>query len=297
EVERLSYRPAADFELKEVALTVPQGSVYGFLGPNGSGKTTTIRLLMGFHKADKGEISLLGHSVPGQITEALARTGYVPERPHLYPTLTVMESVRYHRPFYERWDERWTDELFDRFQLAPDRRVGKLSKGEVGKLMILLALAQRPDLLIMDEPTEGLDPIVRRDITSAVMDYVSEQGASVLISSHLVHELERICDRIGVMDQGRLVIEMPMHEFKSGIKKLRITDPPKRYEDAPFDILMREPANGGAPGEMLLVRGWKSDMSEFFGNVDATLRDVVDLDLEDGFVEMLRAFRAEMGER
>jgi ABC-2 type transport system ATP-binding protein len=290
------YRAGPDFQLHDVSMTVPEGCVYGFLGANGSGKTTTIRLLLGFHRVDRGDISLLDREVPNDMPDILQHTGYVPERPHLYPSLTVSEAVRYHGAFYKQWDERWTDELFDRFALAPNQRISKLSKGETGKLMILLALAQRPRLLVLDEPTEGLDPVVRRDIMSAVLDYVAEQGATVLISSHLVHELERFCNWVGLMDHGRLISEMPMEQFKNGIKRLRIIDPPNRYDNSPFKVLIRESVNGGAPGEMILVQGWHADMAEYFGGVGASLREVVDLDLEDGFVELLRAFRAEATE-
>ncbi|MCH7474757.1 MAG: ABC transporter ATP-binding protein [Gemmatimonadetes bacterium] len=286
------YRAGPEFELHDVSMSVPTGSVYGFLGPNGAGKTTTIRLLLGLHRADRGNISLLDRDVPKDMPDILQRTAYVPETPHLYPSLTVAEAVRYHSAFYKAWDESWTDELFDRFSLPPNQRISKLSKGESGKLLMLLALAQRPELLVLDEPTEGLDPIVRRDILGTLLDYVSEQGATVLISSHLVHELERICDWVGLMDQGRLISEMPMQQFKNGIKRLRIIDPPGTYDNTPFEVLAREPVNGGVPGEMILVQGWSADMAEYFSGVGASLREVVDLDLEDGFVEMLRAYRA-----
>lgn len=155
------YRAGPDFELHDVSMSVPTGSVYGFLGPNGAGKTTTIRLLLGLHRADRGDISLLDRDVPKDMPDILQRTAYVPETPHLYPSLTVAEAVRYHGAFYKAWDESWTDELFDRFSLPPNQRISKLSKGESGKLLMLLALAQRPELLVLDEPTEGLDPIVR----------------------------------------------------------------------------------------------------------------------------------------
>jgi len=294
ETSGVCYRPAKDFEIKDLSLSVPTGSVYGFLGPNGSGKTTTIRLLMGQHRAESGSIQLLDRSVPGEMHQALQHIGYVPERPHLYPSLTVVEAVQYHSAFYETWDDAWADSLFDRFSLPPHRRISRLSKGERGKLMTLLALGQRPELLILDEPTEGLDPVVRRELTSVILDYVAARGATVLISSHLVHELERFCDWIGIMDMGRLVVDMPMHDFKTGIKRLHIVNPAGSYPNPPFDILHRETAGNGATGETWLVRGWKSEMQEFFTDTNSTLRDVVDLDLEDGFVELLRAFRSEL---
>ena len=168
----------------------------------------------------------------------------MPERPHLYPDLTVAESIRFHAAFHQRFDHAAADRLIARFGLPSDRVLSRLSKGEMGKLMILQALAQRPDLLVLDEPTDGLDPVVRREALSAILEYVSETGASVLISSHLVHELERFCDWIGVLDQGTMVAELPMQEFKSGLKRLRV-GAGAAVASAPFSVLAREVGGRG----------------------------------------------------
>ena len=130
---------------------------------------------------------------------------------------------------------------------------------------------------------------MRRDVLTAVLDYVSQQNATVFISSHLVHELERICDWVGVMDRGRLVAELPMHSFKNGIKRLRVLNAPALAGDTPFVVLSRDAANGSA--ETWVVRGWQPPMSQWFTGVGATLKEVIDLDLEEGFVELLRTFR------
>ena len=293
-VRDLAYRVGKGFEIRDLSLTVPRGAVYGFLGPNGAGKTTTIRLLLGLLRAQAGQVTVLGHAVPREVARALAGTGYVPERPHLYPGLTVAESIAYHRAFYPRWDQRWADELFRRFALAADRSLTRLSKGEMGKLMILQALGQCPELLVLDEPTDGLDPVVRREVLTALLDFVAERNATVFISSHLVHELERICDWVGVMDHGRVVAELPMQSFKNGIKRLRVQKAPARLGDTPFVLLAREP--DGPLAETWVVRGWQAPMTQWFEGVGATLRDVIDLDLEEGFVEMLRTSRQPAGE-
>ncbi len=290
ELTGVGWKPGKSFELKDVSLRVPAGSIYGFLGPNGSGKTTTIRIVMGMLKPDRGSIHILGRSVPHDMPSILARIGYVPERPHVYPALTVAEQVRYHASFFKLWDAGWAKELMERLALDPERKISRMSKGENGKLLMLLALSQRPDLLVLDEPTDGLDPVVRRDVLAAVLDYVSETSATVFISSHLVHELERFCDWVGVMDDGRLVAELPMQAFKNGIKRIKVADAPASPLEPPFTILARERLNG-AGTETWIVRGWQDPMRDYFDRAGIALRDVVDLDLEEGFVELLRSSR------
>jgi len=293
ETEKLNYtagRGEKAFHVTDLSLHVPKGAVFGFLGANGSGKTTTFRLLLALLKPDSGRITVLGESMPEEYVSVLAKTGYVPERPHVYPSLTVREAIDLHRTFYPTWDQKWADELLGEFNLVLDRKQSALSKGEAGKLQMLLALSQRPELLVLDEPTDGLDPVVRRDLLSALLAYVNDTQATVLISSHLVHELERICDWIGLMDHGNLLVEMPMQEFKNGIKRLRLASAPADLSNAPFTLLSREEESNGS--QQWLVRGWTDGMHEFFTGRGATVREVVDLDLEEGFVEILRSSRA-----
>ncbi len=288
-IRHLGYRAGRDFAIRDLAMSVPAGSVYGFLGPNGSGKTTTIRLLLGMLAADDGTISVLGHDMPEGAHRALARIGYVPERLHLYPSLTVEEAMRYHAAFYPDWDAARAETLRRQFDLRAEQPVERLSKGEAGKLMMLLALAHRAELLVLDEPTDGLDPVVRRDVLAALLEYVSVHEATVLISSHLVHEQERICDHVGVLDGGRLVAEMPMHTFKGGIKRLRVTGAPREQGATPFTLLSRGVSAGRE--EEWVVRGWQPAMREWFAAQESDLREVIDLDLEESFVELLRSAR------
>ncbi len=294
EIEHMRYRPGKGFEIPDLDLHVPAGSIYGFLGPNGSGKTTTIRLVLGLLRPLGGRITVLGERMPDDAARVLARVGYVPEQPHLDPTLTVRETMSFQAAFYPTWDRSRAEQLLGQFQLDEHRLFGRLSKGQKAKLMILLALAQQGELLVLDEPTDGLDPVVRRDILAALLEYVSQRHATVFISSHLVHELERICDWVAVMDDGRLVTEMPMHELKNGTKRLRVAGAPlsPTLAPTPFVLLAREPAANGGGGETWTVRDWKPEMAGYFEAIGAVLQDVIDLDLEEGFVELLRTFRA-----
>jgi len=291
ELAGVEWQAGKSFSLNQLDLNVPTGSIYGFLGPNGSGKTSTIRLLLGMTKPLAGRIRVLGMELPGRLPNVLRRVGYVPERPHVYPALTVAEQLRCHASFFPSWDRRWADDLTERLGLDTDRKIARLSKGETGKLLMLLALAQRPALLVLDEPTDGLDPVVRRDVLGAVLDYVAETNATVFISSHLVHELERICDWVGVMDHGRLLAELPMQQFKNGIKRIQVHGAPEVPLEPPFTILTREPTNGLGARETWIVRGWESPMRAYFDDVGAEVHDVIDLDLEESFVELLRSAR------
>lgn len=289
ETHALGYRAGRDFEIRGLDLTVREGSIYGFLGPNGSGKTTTIRLLLGMLRARAGTIRVLGRDVPREMSAILLHTGYVPERPHLYPYLTVDEATRLHAAFFRQFDAGYAAELRRAFALPGERRLTGLSKGEMGKLHVLLALAQRPTLLVLDEPTDGLDPVVRRDVLTALVDFCSQGRATVFISSHLVHELERICDWVGVLDGGRLVADLPMQDFKNGIKRLRVARPPAAPAGAPFALLRREPEGSE---QVWVVRGWEARMADWFRSAGAELKEVADLDLEEGFVELLSSSRA-----
>lgn len=293
DIDNLHYRPGKGFELKDLSIHVPAGAIYGFLGPNGSGKTTTIRLVLGLLRPQRGRITVLGDRMPVDAPKLLARVGYVPEQPHLDPTLTVREIVRFQAAFYPTWDAQRAEQLLRQFELDGERLFGRLSKGQKAKVMILLALAQQGDLLVLDEPTDGLDPVVRRDILAALIEYVSQRGATVFISSHLVHEIERICDWIAVMDDGRLVTEVPMEQLKNGTKRLRVSGAPATLAATPFALFARESANTAT--ETWVVGEWKPEMAGYFPGIGASLQDVIDLDLEDGFVELLRSFRAGRG--
>ena len=286
----VDYRASKEFAIRDLAMTVPRGAVYGFLGPNGSGKTTAIRLMLGMLQADAGTIDVLGHDVPRDVHRALAKVGFVPERNHLWAHLTVDEVMRTHAAFYASWDPARAEALRRQFNLRASQTVSVLSKGEAGKLMMLLALSTQPELLVLDEPTDGLDPVVRRDVLEALVEYVGDKQATVLISSHLIHEQERICDWVGVLDQGKLLAEVPMQEFRSGIKRLRVQKAPIAHDAAPFRVLSRDDEFGR--GETWVVRGWQTDHTAWLTSVGASLSEVESLDLEESFVELLRSGRA-----
>jgi ABC-2 type transport system ATP-binding protein len=282
----LSRRRGRDFAVRGVSLTVPRGSVYGLLGPNGAGKTTTVHLVLGLLRPDAGEVEVLGVDAVRHPEAARARVGYVPERPTVADWMSVAEAMRHHAVFHPRWDPRYAEELRARLALPPRRRVRELSKGEAGRLSFVLALAHRPELLVLDEPTDGLDPVARRELLELLLEYVADAGATVLVSSHLVHELERFADWIGVMSDGALVSEAPMESLRRSVKRLRVAAGPAPEDAAlPFTLLSRQ-ARGRE--EVWAVRGWEPAMAGALTARGVEVKEVLDLDLEECYVELLR---------
>ncbi|MBL8961488.1 MAG: AAA family ATPase, partial [Gemmatimonadetes bacterium] len=178
--------------------------------------------------------------------------------------------------------------MLETFDLRPGQVVGAMSKGESGKLQLLLALATRPSVLVLDEPTDGLDPVARRDLLATLLDYVADAGATVLIASHQVHEVERICDWVGLMDGGRLVQEEPLVAFRDSLRRLRVANAPTTLGALPFALVARRP-HGRA--EEWVVRGHGQESEAWMARAGVELLEVAPLDLEETVVELLRATR------
>ena len=290
ETTGLRYQAGRGFALHDVQLRVPIGEITGFLGPNGAGKTTVIRLILGLLRAEAGRITVLGREMPQRAPEVLADVGYVPERPHFDLTLPVEEILRYQSAFFPRWDWALTRELADRLEIDRGKEFGRLSKGQKAKVMILAALAQRPTLLVLDEPTDGLDPVVRREILDILVARMRADGVTALISSHLVHELDGLCTRIAIMDGGALVDDTPVDRFRSGIRRLLVELPGAAPIDTGrYPLLDRRPAGEGVAH--LVVRDWTPDGAAYLRAQGVVVRADESVGLEEAYVHLLRAFR------
>ena len=290
ETAGLRYQAGRGFALHDVSLRVPTGEVTGFLGPNGAGKTTVIRLILGLLRAERGTITVLGREMPRRAAEVLAEVGYVPERPHFDVTLPVEEILRYQSAFFPRWDWTLTRELADRLEIDRGKEFGRLSKGQKAKVMILAALAQRPSLLVLDEPTDGLDPVVRREILDILVGRMRTDGITALISSHLVHELDGLCTRIAIMDGGALVDDTSVDRFRSGVRRLLVELPATApAETGRYPLLDRRPAGEGIAH--LVVRDWTSDGVAELRAQGLVVRAAEEVGLEEAYVHLLRAFR------
>ena len=221
-VSGLTRRFGAKSALDNVSLTVPAGMVFGLVGENGAGKTTLIKHILGLLKAEVGSVRVFGLDPVKDPVAVLSRIGYLSENRDLPEWMRVEELLRYTQAFYSKWDAQYAEELRAQFNLDPSARIRNLSRGESAKAGLLLALAHRPELLLLDEPSSGLDPVVRRDILEAIIRTVAEEGRAVLFSSHLLEEVERISDQVAIMHQGRVVLSGPLDDIKQKHHRLTL---------------------------------------------------------------------------
>lgn len=209
-VSELTRRFGTKTALASVSLSVPRGSVYGLVGENGAGKTTLIKHVLGLLRAQTGSVRVFGLDPVADPVGVLSRTGYLSEERDLPGWMRVDELIRYSRAFYPDWDDWYAKELQEVFALDTSATVANLSKGQTARVGLLIALAYRPDLLVLDEPSSGLDPVVRRDILDAVIRTIADEGRTVIFSSHLLDEVEHVADHVAMISQGKLVLDAPL---------------------------------------------------------------------------------------
>ena len=210
--------------LDDLTLTVPQGAVYGLVGPNGAGKSTIIRHLTGIYRQDAGTITIDGAPV-FENPAVKARVAYIPDDVFYFAQATIADMMRYYRGIYPRFDAERYEKLGAVFALDPKRPIRRLSKGMQKQAAFWLAMCMRPDVLILDEPVDGLDPVMRRQVWSLVMADVAENGTTVLVSSHNLRELEDVCDHVGIMNGGKLLLERTLSDLQDNISKVLIALP------------------------------------------------------------------------
>lgn len=202
--------------LRDLDLAVRKGSVTALLGRNGAGKSTLLRILTGLLPASGGKTRVLGIDPTRKAKSVKARVGYVPEQTPFHPRWRVRDVIDLSRAFRRKtWDVGTESRLLDAFSLARNDRIGSLSKGYRAKLALLTALAHRPEVLMLDEPASGLDPIVRREVLASLVDAIHEEGRTVLMSSHLMEDVERLADRVAFLSEGRIVLEGEVEEVRA----------------------------------------------------------------------------------
>lgn len=266
--------------LDDMSMTVPTGSVYGLVGPNGAGKSTIIRHLTGIYRQDAGEIKIDGAPV-FENPEVKSRIAYIPDDIFYYANASIREMMDFYRSIYPHFDAERFKKLADVFGLDPKRQMRRLSKGMQKQAAFWIAVSLRPEILILDEPVDGLDPVMRRQIWSIIMADVAENGTTVLVSSHNLRELEDVCDSVGIMNKGKIMIERSLNELQENIVKIQLALPDGESLPEGLDILHK--SNTGRL-QSLIMHGTQEDLTEKLQSAHPLFIDAVPLTLEEIFI-------------
>ena len=262
--------------LDELSLTVPKGAVYGLVGPNGAGKSTAIRHMTGVYRADSGSVMLEGQPI-FENSQAKGRIGYIPDDVFYYPSATLEEMHRFYRGIYPKFDEDLYNRMKEIFRLPEKTPIRRYSKGMQKQAAFHLTVSTRPEVLILDEPVDGLDPVMRRQVMSVILADVAEYGTTVLISSHNLRELEDVCDHVGIMDHGKMLLERSLADMQGNTHKLQIVgDTPAGLE------ILHESISGRL--KTLIVRGQAWEISTKASAAKPAYYDLLPLSLEEIFI-------------
>ncbi len=262
--------------LDDLTMTVPKGSVYGLVGPNGAGKSTAIRCALGVYRPDEGSITLDGEPVY-ENPHAKARIGSIPDEIFYFPSATLEDMRKYYASLYPKFDQELFTKLYDVFHLPARSPIRRFSKGMQKQAAFHLTVCTRPDMLVLDEPVDGLDPVMRRQVWSLLLSDVASRETTVLISSHNLRELEDICDHVGIMDHGKMLLQRSLSDMQGATHKLQMVgDPPEGLD------ILHESVSGRL--KTLVVRGTAAEIEAKVKTVSPAYFDVLPLSLEEIFI-------------
>ena len=280
EVRNVTKRFDGFTALDDLSITVPTGAVYGLVGPNGAGKSTLIRHLAGIYRQDRGQVRIDGEAVFDN-PAVKQKIAYIPDEIFYYTQATIRDMMRFYRDVYPSFDTACFDKLGEAFDLDQKRAMRKLSKGQQKQAAFWLALAQRPEIVILDEPVDGLDPVMRRQVWSLLLADVAERGTTVLVSSHNLRELEDVCDHVGIMNRGKMLIERSLSELQDNIVKIQLAF----AEDTglPNELTILHQSRTGRL-QQLILRGKADEISARLALLNPLFLDVLPLSLEEIFI-------------
>jgi ABC-2 type transport system ATP-binding protein len=264
--------------LNGLELSIPKGSVYAVLGRNGAGKSTLMQLLLGLLEPTSGTMSVLGLDPVKDCIELRRRVGYIPERLPMYEWMTIAEILRFVAAQYPVWSTTTEAELVAKFRLPIDQRIRTLSRGQRALLTLVLAMAHEPELVLLDECTSGMDALAREEFDRSVIDLLHDSGRTVVFASHQIAELDRLCDWVGIVHEGRLLLQMPVEDLKAQVKTLQVTG---EVPTLPGLTILKRQALGR--DTLLTVRGEPSE----YKNLPTSVVDVISLRLEQIFVALV----------
>ena len=266
--------------LDDLTLTVPKGAIYGLVGPNGAGKSTVIRHITGVYRPDKGSVTVLGEPVY-ENPAVKARIAYIPDDIFFFPSAGLGEMASFYAGIYPSFDRQMYKELLGAFSLDEKMALRRFSKGMQKQAAFLLSIAARPEVLILDEPVDGLDPVMRRQVWGLLMQDVAERGTTVLVSSHNLRELEDVCDHVGIMHKGKMMLERTLAELQDNVVKAQVVLREGTQIPQELNVLHRS-----ASGKILtlIIRGSQEEVNRVLAAANPVFFDLVPLSLEEVFV-------------
>ena len=280
------------FTLSNICLRLPTGTIMGLIGPNGAGKSTTIRILMGLVHQDAGEVRVLGHAMPAEQIAAKWDIGFASEDMRLYESMTLGWHMSFVQSIYPIWDAAYAQLLLKRFGLRAEQKIRGFSHGQRVKATLLLMLARRPRLLVLDEPTTGLDPVARHEILRELTDAMADEGRSILFSSHNTHDIEQISDQITFIDRGRIIDSMDKESYLDRWRRLRI-EVPSGIELPAFPGVIEVRRSGHLA--IAIANAYVPDLPNAYETSGARVHAVENMTLEEIFVANVEHSREEVG--
>ncbi len=271
--------------LENFNIKLPCGCICGFIGRNGAGKTTAIKLMLGFLEPTSGDSMVLGCDSLSLSPEIRRRIGYVTEGHRLFRWMTIAQLESFQKPFFEKhWDDKFFSEMVEYFELSKKQKIKHLSKGQRAQVSLALALAPHPELLIMDDPALGLDPAIRRQFLQGMIRLIMQQGRTVLFSSHILSDVERVSNRIVVIDKGRLRAHCSIEQFRESVKKVRLSFPDKAPTDINIEGLLNYRIIENEL-ELTLVETSQEKINQWAASAGAENFEIIPMNLEDQFIE------------
>ena len=269
--------------LDDLTMTVPKGAIYGLVGPNGAGKSTILRHLCGAYRQDSGEITLEGHPIY-ENPAVKKRMAVIPDELYYFGTASTRDMMKFYKGIYPNFDMERYEKLKEAFPAVDEKRpIRRLSKGMQKQSAFWLALCCKPDYLLLDEPVDGLDPVMRRQVWSLLMGDVAERGTTVLVSSHNLRELEDVCDHVGILSHGKVALERSLSELQGGTVKLQIAFRESAPPELPADLQVLHSSNLGRI-YTYIVRGTAEDVQSRFAAFNPLFQEALPLTLEEIFI-------------
>jgi len=287
DLQNVSRRFGQTIAVNNLTLRVPRGTTLGFIGLNGAGKTTAIRMMVGLLRAHAGLIQIAGFRVPDSRERFKPLIGYVPDRPHVYPWMRVSQAIEFAKAFYPNWNDSRCNELLKLFALDRNKRAKQLSKGQAAKLSLLLAICHDPPVLILDEPTSGLDPLVREEFLEGVLAVTADRAQTVLFSSHTLADVQRLADSVAVLHEGKLLLHKPVDDLLQKTKRIRavLEDDANNRQAPPGHIFQQVRGREW----LITVRDFAPEQVEFVRAKNRISHvDVEDMSLDEVFKDVVR---------